>query len=82
MGKENSLGRQRILIYKGKEGVGKSVVEYLAGKGVSVVVAEGFGTKFIQYINSKGIKAFVFKGSAGEAVKNILKYSGDSKKKG
>jgi predicted Fe-Mo cluster-binding NifX family protein len=67
---------------KSAENPGIAIANLLSSHGTSVVVAGGFGTKFIQYINGKGIKAFVFKGSAGEAVKNILKYSGDSKKNG
>jgi predicted Fe-Mo cluster-binding NifX family protein len=61
---------------------GTAITDLLAGHGASLVVAEGFGTKFIEYINGKGIKAFSFRGSAGEAVKNILQYNGDSKKSG
>jgi predicted Fe-Mo cluster-binding NifX family protein len=68
--------------YKGKEGAGKSVSEYLGGKGVSVVIAEGFRGPIVDLMKSKGIKAFAFKGSAGEAVQNILQYNGDSKKGG
>jgi predicted Fe-Mo cluster-binding NifX family protein len=58
--------------YKGKEGVGKSVIEYLAGKGVSVVVAEGFGGPIVDLMKSKGIKAIAAKGSAEEAVRKVL----------
>ncbi len=58
--------------YKGKEGAGKSVVEYLAGKGVSVVIAEGFGGPIVDLMKSKGIKAVASKGSAEEAVKKAL----------
>jgi predicted Fe-Mo cluster-binding NifX family protein len=65
---------------KSAENPGIAIADLLAGHGTSVVVAEGFGTKFIEDINGKGIKAFAFKGSAGEAVKNILQYNGDSKK--
>jgi predicted Fe-Mo cluster-binding NifX family protein len=67
---------------KSAENPGIAIADLLAGHGTSVVVAEGFGTKFIEYMNGKGIKAFAFKGSAGEAVKNILQYNGDSKKGG
>jgi len=67
---------------KKAENPGTAIADLLAGHGTSVVVAEGFGTKFIEYMNGKGIKAFAFKGSAGEAVKNILQYNGDSKKSG
>jgi len=58
--------------YKGKEGAGKSVVEYLASKGVSVVVAEGFGGPIVDVMKGKGIKAVASKGSAEEAVKKVL----------
>ncbi len=57
---------------KGKQGAGKCVVEYLAGKGVGVVVAEGFGGPIVDLMKSKGIKAVASKGSAEEAVKNVL----------
>ena len=67
---------------KEAENPGIAIANLLAGRGASVVVAEGFGSKFIEYMNGKGIKAFAFKGSAGEAVKNILQYKGDSKKSG
>ena len=58
--------------YKGKEGVGKSVVEYLASKGVAVVIAEGFGGPIVDLMKSKGIKAVASKGSAEEAVMKVL----------
>jgi len=58
--------------YKGKEGAGKSVAEYLAGKGVSVVIAEGFGGPIVDLMKSKGIKAVDFKGTADEAAKKVL----------
>jgi predicted Fe-Mo cluster-binding NifX family protein len=67
---------------KSAENPGIAIADLLAGHGTSLVVAEGFGTKFIEYMNGKGIKAFAFKGTAGEAVKNILQYNGDSKKGG
>jgi len=58
--------------YKGKEGAGKSVAEYLAGKGVSVVIAEGFGSTIVDVMRGKGINAVASKGSAEEAVKKVL----------
>jgi predicted Fe-Mo cluster-binding NifX family protein len=58
--------------YKGKEGAGKSVAEYLAGKGISVVVAEGFGGPIVDVMKSKGIKVVASNGSAEEAVKKVL----------
>ena len=58
--------------YKTTQRAGKSVAEYLAGKGVSVVVAEGFGGPIVDVMKSKGIKAVTLKGSSEEAVKKIL----------
>ena len=59
-------------VRKGKEGVGKYVVEYLASKGVAVVVAEGFGGPIVDLMESKGIKAVTCKVTAEEAVKRVL----------
>jgi len=58
--------------YKGKGGAGKAVADYLAGKGVTVVVAGGFGGPIVDVMKDKGIKATAFKGSADEAVKKVL----------
>ena len=58
--------------YKDKEGAGKSVADYLAGKGVTVVVVEEFGGQIVEVMKGKGIKAVSFKGSAEEAVKKVL----------
>jgi predicted Fe-Mo cluster-binding NifX family protein len=58
--------------YKDKEGAGKSVAELLGNKGVTVAVAEGFGGPIVDLMKGKGIKAVSFKGSAEEAVKNVL----------
>lgn len=63
---------QDINYHKGKEGVGKSVVEYLAGEGVAVVVAEEFGGPIVDLMKSKGIKAVTSKVTAEEAVKRVL----------
>ena len=54
---------------------GTAVVDFLAGKGATVVVAEGFGPKIIEVMKGKGIKAVSFKGSAEEAVKKALQAS-------
>lgn len=53
-------------------GGGIAVADFLAGKGVTVVVAEGFGDKIVQVMKDKGIKAIAFKGSVEEAVKKVL----------
>lgn len=57
--------------FKGKGG-GAVVADFLAGKGVTVVVAEEFGRKIVEGMKSKGIRAIAFKGSAAEAVKKVL----------
>jgi predicted Fe-Mo cluster-binding NifX family protein len=51
---------------------GSAAVDFLVGKGATVVVAEGFGPKIVEVMKGKGIRAVAFKGSAGEAVKNVL----------
>jgi predicted Fe-Mo cluster-binding NifX family protein len=58
--------------YKEAESSGTAVADFLAGKGVTIVVAEGFGPKIVEVMKGKGIKAVSFKGSAEEAVKKVL----------
>ena len=57
---------------KNAENPGIAVVDFLAGKGATVVVAEGFGPKIVGTMESKGIRAVSFKGSVHEALKMIL----------
>ena len=54
---------------------GNAAIDFLAGKGATVVVAEGFGPKIVEVMKGKGIKAVSFKGSAEEAVKKVLQAS-------
>ena len=54
-------------------GAGTSAANFLGNKGVTVVVAETFGNKMINAMKSKGIKFVEFKGTAGNAVKEVLK---------
>jgi predicted Fe-Mo cluster-binding NifX family protein len=58
--------------YKDKEGAGKSVAELLGNKGVTVVVAGELGGQIVEVMKGKGIKTVSFKGSAEEAVKQVL----------
>ena len=58
--------------YKDRDGAGKLVVDFLAGKGVTVVVAEGFGGPIVDVLKGKGIKPVTFKGSIEGAVKKVL----------
>jgi predicted Fe-Mo cluster-binding NifX family protein len=53
-------------------GGGVAVADFLAGKGVTIVVAQGFGDKIVQVMKDKGMKAVAFKGSVEEAVKKVL----------
>ena len=58
--------------YKEGGSAGISLVDFLAGKGVTIVVAEGFGDRIVEVMKSKGIRAVAFKGSVEEAVKKVL----------
>jgi predicted Fe-Mo cluster-binding NifX family protein len=58
--------------YKDKDGAGKLVADFLAGKGVTVVVAEGFGGPIVDVMKGKGIKTVAFKGNIEGAVKKVL----------
>jgi len=57
---------------KNAENPGIAVVDFLAGKGATVVVAEGFGPKIIDSMKNKGIRVVAFKGSVHEALKQVL----------
>lgn len=57
---------------KDSQNSGIVVADFLAGKGVTVVVAEEFGSKIIEVMKNKGIRAIAFKGIATEAVKKVL----------
>jgi predicted Fe-Mo cluster-binding NifX family protein len=53
-------------------GSGTAVVDFLASKGVKVIVAEGFGSKIVQYVKDKGMEPVEYKGNAAGAVKKVL----------
>jgi len=57
---------------KNADSPGTAAVDFLVGKGAKVIVAEGFGPKIVEVMKGKGIRAVAFKGSAEEAVKNVL----------
>jgi len=57
---------------KDSQNSGIAVADFLAGKGVTVVVAEAYGPQIVQVMKSKGIRAVPFKGSVEEAVKKVL----------
>jgi predicted Fe-Mo cluster-binding NifX family protein len=52
---------------------GRAAADFLASKGVTVVVAGAYGPIIGDVMKNKGIKIVTFKGTAEEAVKNILK---------
>ncbi|MCK5421484.1 MAG: hypothetical protein KAJ08_04935 [Deltaproteobacteria bacterium] len=53
-------------------GAGPSTANFLAEKGVTIVIAETFGGKMINAMKSKGMTHFEFKGIANDAVKKVL----------
>jgi predicted Fe-Mo cluster-binding NifX family protein len=52
---------------------GHLMSDFLASKGVTVVVGEDFCGEIVDVIKNKGIKPVNFKGSVEEAVQKILK---------
>ncbi len=54
-------------------GAGPSAANFLAQKGVTIVIAGNFGSKMINTLKNKGITHFEFKGRVDEAVKKSLK---------
>lgn len=53
-------------------GAGPSAANFLAGRGVTIVVAGNFGSKMINALKNNGITHFGFEGSVGDAVKRAL----------
>ena len=72
----NSTGKLIEVIenpYKdARGGAGPSTANFLAEKGVTIVIAETFGGKMINAMKSKGMTHFEFKGIANDAVKKVL----------
>jgi predicted Fe-Mo cluster-binding NifX family protein len=58
--------------YKDADRAGPDVVTFLAGKGITVVVAGGFGPKIVDDMKAKGITPVSFNGSVTEAAKKVL----------
>jgi predicted Fe-Mo cluster-binding NifX family protein len=54
-------------------GAGTLVVDYLAGKNVTTIVAGEFGDKMVAAMSAKSINYIKFKGTAADAVKTVLK---------
>ena len=53
-------------------GATPSLVEYLAQKGVGVVVAGGFGPLMIEAMEQKGMKYIIFSGIAQDAAEQVV----------
>jgi predicted Fe-Mo cluster-binding NifX family protein len=62
-------------------GATPSLVEYLAQRGVGVVVAGGFGPLMIEAMEQKGMKYIIFSGIAQEAAERVVNFSRAPKKK-
>lgn len=58
--------------YKDAGNAGIPTLDFLAGKGVKVLVAESFGSKIVEVMKGKGMRPVEFKGSAKDAVKKAL----------
>jgi len=54
-------------------GAGPSAANFLAQRGVTIVIAGNFGSKMINTLKNKGITHFEFKGRVDDAVKRVLK---------
>lgn len=58
--------------YKDAGNAGIPTLDFLAGKGIKVVVAESFGPKIVQVMKDKGMRPVEFKGGAKDAVRKAL----------
>lgn len=58
--------------YKNAETPGPEVINFLAGKEATIVVAGFFGPKIVEVAKAKGMTPVTFKGSAQDAVKKVL----------
>lgn len=56
-------------------GAGPSAANFLAQRGVTIVIAGNFGSKMINTLKNKGITHFEFKGRVDDAVKRVLQLS-------
>ena len=58
--------------YKDSGNAGIPTLDFLAIKGIKVLVAESFGPKIVEVMKDKGIRPVEFKGGAKDAVKRAL----------
>ncbi len=61
-------------------GATPALIDYLAQKGVGVVVAGGFGPLMIEAMEQKGMKYFIFSGIAQDAVERVVNFLQPPKK--
>lgn len=54
-------------------GAGSLVVDFLAGKGVTTIIAGAFGNKMVMSMKAKGMHYIEFRGIAADAVKKAVK---------
>ena len=91
----NTAGRSRYyLLFSGTDfvqvlhnpflakgpGATPALVEYLAQKGVGVVIAGGFGPLMIEAMDQKGMKYIIFSGIAQEAAERVINFLRPPKK--
>jgi len=58
--------------YKDAGNAGIPTLDFLASKGVKVLVAESYGPKIVEVMKEKGIRPVEFRGSVRDAVKKAL----------
>ena len=58
--------------YKDARNAGIPTLDFLAGKGIKVVVAESFGPRIVEVMKDRGMRPVEFKGGAKDAVKKAL----------
>ena len=52
---------------------GPLAANFIAQRGIDIIVAESFGSKMVNTLENKGVTHFEFKGLAEDAVKRALK---------
>ena len=58
--------------YKDAGNAGIPTLDFLASRGIKVLVAESYGPKIVEVMKDKGIRSVEFKGSAKDAIKKAL----------
>jgi len=58
--------------YKDAGNAGIPTLDFLASKGIKVLVAESYGPKIVEVMKEKGIRPVEFRGSVKDAVKKAL----------